>query len=85
MNNSSPHNQGIAAVLSFFFPGVGQIYKGQIGRGVFYFMIVSMLYASGVFIPVAALFHIFIIFGAYQSPKKKRVYVDQKTFNNTLD
>ncbi|MGQ0508055.1 MAG: DUF5683 domain-containing protein, partial [Myxococcaceae bacterium] len=27
---------GIAAVLSFFIPGVGQIYNGEIWRGVFW-------------------------------------------------
>ncbi|MBP2172471.1 hypothetical protein [Methanococcus voltae] len=27
-------NQILAAVLSFFIPGVGQIYNGQIGKGI---------------------------------------------------
>ena len=27
-------NPGLAAVLSFFFTGLGQIYNGQIGKGV---------------------------------------------------
>jgi len=27
-------NSGLAAVLSFFFTGLGQIYNGQIGKGV---------------------------------------------------
>lgn len=27
-------NEGIAAVLSFFFCGLGQIYNGQIGKGI---------------------------------------------------
>jgi len=26
-------NPGLAAVLSFFFAGLGQIYNGQIGKG----------------------------------------------------
>lgn len=26
-------NPGVAAVLSFFIPGAGQIYKGEVGRG----------------------------------------------------
>jgi len=26
-------NPGLAAVLSFFIPGVGQIYNGQLGKG----------------------------------------------------
>ena len=27
-------NEGIAAILSFFFTGLGQIYNGQIGKGI---------------------------------------------------
>ena len=27
-------NAGLAAVLSFFFTGLGQIYNGQIGKGI---------------------------------------------------
>ncbi|MEW6771832.1 MAG: hypothetical protein AB1330_10665 [Bacillota bacterium] len=27
-------NPGLAAVLSFFFAGLGQIYNGQIGKGI---------------------------------------------------
>lgn len=27
-------NPGLAAVLSFFFTGLGQIYNGQIGKGI---------------------------------------------------
>ena len=31
-------NPAVAAILSFFFPGVGQMYKGQIGSGVLWFI-----------------------------------------------
>lgn len=35
-------NAGLAAILSFFYTGLGQIYNGQIGKGflmiVFYFI-----------------------------------------------
>ena len=37
-------NPGLAAVLSFFFMGLGQIYNGQIGKG----MIFIILYAISV-------------------------------------
>lgn len=68
-NSNTPiqsHNLGLAAVLSFFFPGVGQIYKGQILRGIMYFLIVSGLYATGVLIPVGAIIHLCVIIGAYK-------------------
>lgn len=32
-------NPGTAAVLSFFIPGVGQIYNGKIWRGIFWLII----------------------------------------------
>jgi TM2 domain-containing membrane protein YozV len=32
-------NPGTAAVLSFFIPGVGQIYNGKILRGIFWLII----------------------------------------------
>ncbi len=32
-------NSGTAAVLSFFIPGVGQIYNGQWGWGIFWLII----------------------------------------------
>jgi TM2 domain-containing membrane protein YozV len=28
------HNTGLAAVLSFFWPGLGQIYRGDVGAGI---------------------------------------------------
>lgn len=32
-------NPGVAAVLSFFWPGLGQIYNGEIGKGVLFIVI----------------------------------------------
>ena len=37
INNNNPvyyKNPGLAAVLSFFYMGLGQIYNGQIGKGI---------------------------------------------------
>lgn len=31
-------NTGLAAILGFFFPGVGQIYNGQFGKAVAFFI-----------------------------------------------
>ena len=38
MSKSLP-NPGVAAVLSFFLPGVGQIYNGAFVRGIFWFIV----------------------------------------------
>jgi TM2 domain-containing membrane protein YozV len=37
-------NPGVAALLSFFFPGAGQIYKGKIGAGLLWFIAVPIGY-----------------------------------------
>ena len=37
-------NPGIAAVLSFFSPGVGQIYNGKILRGIFWLIVTPGLW-----------------------------------------
>lgn len=35
-------NPGVAAVLSFFFMGLGQIYNGQIGKGVVFIVLYAV-------------------------------------------
>src|SRR3981081_4300237 len=44
-------NPGIAAVLSFFIPGIGQIYNGKILRGIFWLIV-----SPGVWIGTGGLF-----------------------------
>jgi TM2 domain-containing membrane protein YozV len=36
--SDEPQGNGTAAVLSFFVPGLGQIYKGQIRNGIFWLL-----------------------------------------------
>lgn len=35
---------GVAIVLSFFFPGLGQMYRGKIGRGILWLIFVTIGY-----------------------------------------
>jgi TM2 domain-containing membrane protein YozV len=53
---------GLAALLSFFLPGLGQLYKGQIINGIVWFFVVMCGYAAlivpGVFL------HFFCVLGA---------------------
>lgn len=37
-------NPGIAAVLSFFWTGVGQIYNGEIVKGIILILVLSLKY-----------------------------------------
>ena len=53
---------GIAAVLSFFVPGAGQLYKGQILAGLLWFVCVSLGYVA--FVIPGIVLHVLCIFGA---------------------
>jgi TM2 domain-containing membrane protein YozV len=53
---------GLAAVLSFFVPGLGQLYKGQFLSAVFWFVFVSMGYVA--LILPGLILHFFCVLGA---------------------
>ncbi len=53
---------GLAALLSFFLPGLGQLYKGQIINGIVWFVFVSMGYVALV-VP-GLILHFFCVLGA---------------------
>ena len=53
---------GVAAVLSFFVPGLGQIYKGQIFNGLVWLVIVILGYVF--FVLPGIILHLCCIFGA---------------------
>lgn len=66
-------NSGLAAVLSFFFTGLGQIYNGQIGKGVL-FMIVQTINFLLMFVIIgfitAPIFWIWGMVDAYKTAEK---------------
>jgi TM2 domain-containing membrane protein YozV len=41
---SRSRNPGLAAILSFFIPGVGQIYNGKFLRGAFWLIVTPSLW-----------------------------------------
>jgi TM2 domain-containing membrane protein YozV len=53
---------GLAALLSFFVPGLGQLYKGQILNGIVWFFMVGLGYVA--LILPGLLLHLFCIIGA---------------------
>lgn len=63
-------NPGLAAVLSFFIPGVGQIYRGQVIGGVGWLFFVIMGYF--LFVVPGIILHIACIVNAYQEPTNAR-------------
>lgn len=53
---------GVAAVLSFFFPGVGQMYKGQVLNGIVWMGAVFLGYVFWLF--PGLILHVFCVIGA---------------------
>jgi hypothetical protein len=53
---------GLAAVLSFFVPGLGQLYKGQFINGIVWFVFVGMGYVA--LILPGMILHFFCVLGA---------------------
>jgi hypothetical protein len=63
-------NKGVAAVLSFFIPGLGQIYKGQILNGFVWLIAVLVAYLFLIFPGI--ILHIWCIVGAASGDPMKR-------------
>lgn len=64
---------GIAAILSFFITGLGQIYNGQIVKGlVFLVLAIVFVFLSAILIGIPFLIFIWIygIYDAYNTAKK---------------
>ncbi len=40
------HSVGVAILLSFIFPGLGQMYKGNIGQGIIWAIVVTIGYIA---------------------------------------
>ena len=64
---SSP---GIAAVLSFLWIGLGQIYNGQIGKGFLLMIGFIILCITLIGIPIAIILWIYSIINAYSIAKE---------------
>ena len=58
---------GVAAVLSFFIPGLGQLYRGRMLAGLLSFLFVAMLYASPLLF-VGLFLHFVVVVDAGATP-----------------
>ncbi|MDD5242453.1 MAG: zinc ribbon domain-containing protein [Syntrophorhabdaceae bacterium] len=66
-------NSGLAAILSFFIPGLGQIYNGQIGKGLL--MIVALIVCIVLTIVIIGIFlwlilWLYGIYDAYNTARR---------------
>lgn len=67
---------GVAAVLSFFLPGVGQIYNGHIVTGIFGLLITISLY---IFFGNGLLVHIYLVYNAYAyAAKFNKIVINER-------
>lgn len=66
-------SSGIAAVASFIFPGLGQIYNGQIGKGIM-FVLVGFIFILLMFvvigIPLFLILWVYSTYDAYNTAEK---------------
>ena len=76
--DAADKSPGLAAFLSFIFVGLGQLYNGQIGKGIavmlvyFFFWSVVLSDAPGAFILIVILW-VWMIYDAYSVAKRKRL------------
>ena len=70
-------NPGIAAVLSLVIPGAGQMYKGQVGKGLFYLFVIVIGYA--LFIVPGLILHILCIVDATRGNPYQETETGQQT------
>jgi len=66
-------SEGLAAVLSFFIPGLGQVYNGQIGKGIIVLILFALFTASIIVLIgfiLAPLFWIWNIYDAHNTAKR---------------
>ncbi len=73
-------NPGIAAVLSFFWSGVGQIYNGQIMKGLI-LIVVQMVNAALMFVLIGFItYPIVWIWGIYDAYKTAERHKNSSNF-----
>jgi TM2 domain-containing membrane protein YozV len=66
-------NEGLAAILSFLFIGLGQIYNGEVGKGIL-MLIMGVFFAVLIFvligIPLYLILWVYGIYDAYNTAKQ---------------
>lgn len=83
-DSTSEKDPAIAGVASFFIPGAGQIYNGQVGRGVLAFFgvfivdmilltlgfLLAFILIGLLFFPLIPVVHVLVAYDAYDQAKK---------------
>ncbi|MBM3292306.1 zinc-ribbon domain-containing protein [Candidatus Bathyarchaeota archaeon] len=72
-------NEGLAAILSFFIVGLGQIYNGQIGKGIIMMILSVFAFFSIIFLIGFIAYPVLWIYGIYDA------YTTAKKINQGLN
>ncbi|WP_288812135.1 MULTISPECIES: signal peptidase I [unclassified Sphingobacterium] len=85
---SHPRNAFKAGLFSLFFPGLGQVYNGQIKKGILYFAlsyIIPVIFAltrwttsfagMGIFMTICISFLLFTVMDAILNAKRQKLYI----------
>ncbi len=82
----SQKSEGLAAVLSFIIPGLGQIYNGEMGKGIL-FLILSFVFWGLMFVLIGFILYpilwLYGIYDAYTTAKKinqRNMYPGQQPY-----
>lgn len=66
----SQKDPGIAAVASFFVPGLGQVYNGQIAKGIILGIVTIALAITGIGLLIAIPMWIWLVYDAYKTAEQ---------------
>jgi TM2 domain-containing membrane protein YozV len=90
MTNTAPpifyKNPGLAAVLSFFYMGLGQIYNGQIAKGIAFIVLYTisiLLIFILIGIVTTPILFIYGMYDAYKSAEKINVDIARQADSGT--
>ncbi len=70
-NTVNTKNLALAAILSLLFPGLGQIYKGQVLNGIVWFFFTALGYVA--FVVPGVIMHICCVIGATNGSNKQNI------------
>jgi TM2 domain-containing membrane protein YozV len=73
VTGNTKKSAGVATILSFFIPGLGQIYNGQIGKGIgmiILAIIFGLLWSLVIGIPLYLILWIYGMYDAYSTANK---------------
>ena len=73
-------NPILAAILSFFIPGLGQFYAGDLSKGILYFVmgiilgiVISIIFKQSIYYIISLLYSLYVAYDAYKMASLQRL------------